>query len=321
MSIRRLFIAGLTAVLIGVGLTGCSSDSAAAGPRTIWVSPRGQDDSSGTEASPFRTLQRARDAARNGNRGDVTIMLRSGTYRLAEPLALDSRDSGRPGHEVVYRSAPGEHATISGATSVPSSAWSRANGAADIWQATVGHRATRQLYVNGQRATIAQTPAFPVGFLPTWSDDPSKRGIEFEVTDLNDASWRDPTTWTNPRDIRAVTYDQWKMMTVPVASIAAPVASSTPGLIAMQQPGWDNANLSRDPKSGQPGIWGFWQVQRFENAFQFLDQPGEWYHDTAAGTLFYIPRPGEDMGKAIVELPCALRSPSLGRRYFVAIHS
>lgn len=267
------------------------------------MAPNGHDTASGTEASPFRTLERARDAARNGNRGDVTIMLRQGTYRLDEPLRLDARDSGRPGHDVVYRSAPAEHATISGATSVPPGSWSRVEGSPDIWQASVGHRTARQLYVNGRRATVAQTPPFPVGFLPVWSEHAAQRGIEYRVSDLNGGAWRDPTTWTNRRAIRAVVYDQWKMMSVPVAAITPPGAPDATGFIAMQQPGWDNANLSRDAKTGAPGIWGFWQVTRFENAYQFLDQPGEWYLDSAAGTLLYIPRPGEDMSTAVVELP------------------
>ena len=30
-----------------------------------------------------------------------------------------------------------------------------------------------------------------------------------------------------------------------------------------------------------------------EGAFEFLDEPGEWYLDPAAGTLYYLPRPGE----------------------------
>ncbi len=28
-----------------------------------------------------------------------------------------------------------------------------------------------------------------------------------------------------------------------------------------------------------------------EGAFEFLDEPGEWYLDPAAGTLYYLPRP------------------------------
>ncbi len=191
---------------------------------------------------------------------------------------------------------------MSGATSVPGRSWSRVDGPLGIWKAPVGRAGSRQLYVNGRRATVAQTRAFPVAFLPHWSEVPDERGIQYKVTDLNPAGWRDPMTWTNPRDIRAVSYDQWKMTSVPVAAVAAPDPETGVGLITMQRPGWDNANVFRQPKTDVPGIWSFWQVQRFENSLSFLDEPGEWYLDREAGSLFYLPRPGEDLRTAVVEL-------------------
>ncbi len=32
-----------------------------------------------------------------------------------------------------------------------------------------------------------------------------------------------------------------------------------------------------------------------ENAFEFLDEPGEWYLDASAGRVYYLPRPGESL--------------------------
>ena len=39
------------------------------------------------------------------------------------------------------------------------------------------------------------------------------------------------------------------------------------------------------------------------NAIQFLDSPGEWFEDTAAGKIYYWPRDGEDMTRARVLAP------------------
>jgi hypothetical protein len=39
------------------------------------------------------------------------------------------------------------------------------------------------------------------------------------------------------------------------------------------------------------------------NALEFLDEPGEWFQDTAAGRVYYWPRAGEDPGKARVVVP------------------
>lgn len=41
----------------------------------------------------------------------------------------------------------------------------------------------------------------------------------------------------------------------------------------------------------------------FENAHEFLNEPGEFYVDTAAQTVYYKPRPGEDMSTATVQAP------------------
>ncbi len=41
----------------------------------------------------------------------------------------------------------------------------------------------------------------------------------------------------------------------------------------------------------------------FENAFEFLDQPGEWYLNTDTNEVFYRPRAGEDMATADVVAP------------------
>jgi len=40
-----------------------------------------------------------------------------------------------------------------------------------------------------------------------------------------------------------------------------------------------------------------------ENAYEFLDQPSEWYLDTHEGVLYYIPREGEDMSSMVLTLP------------------
>lgn len=283
----------------------------------FWVSPDGRDDSPGTELEPFRTLERARDAVRtvNGEQEqgeDIVIYLRGGTYRLEQTLVLDWRDSGRNGFDVVYRAAPGEYPMISGSTRVAE--WSLHDPVSGIYRADVGQRESRQLYVNGSRATRAQTEPYPVGFRPAYVNVhgiPSRGGIEFIPSSLNPVGWRDPFEWSNPQDIEAVIVTQWKMMRVPVHSVIPyPDYAPNPllpefktGLITLQEPAWSNANVFLDESTLEPGIWSFWQVTRFENCYEFLNQPGEWYLDKTARSLYYIPRPDEDLAAADVELP------------------
>ena len=309
--LRQAALVGLATALVGAGVVGAAGGAGAelsrsgAGPKTIWVSPHGKDSGAGSKSSPYRTLEKARDAARavNSSQGqDIVIVLRGGTYRLERPLTLGAEDSGSKGNMTIYRSAEGERAVISGAKEVPGNAWSLQEPGSNIWRAQVGHQESRQLYVNGQRATRAQSTDFPVGFLPHWTPDGVGSGIQYQVTGLNPVSWGDPTSWTNVKDIEAVIDTQWKTMSVPLAGVTAPAAGGV-GLLSMVQPAWNNANVFFEKATNAPGIWSFWQVTRFVNAYQFLDAPGEWYLDRAAGDLYYIPRAGEDMKTAQVELP------------------
>ncbi len=275
----------------------------------IWVSPRGSDANPGSKAAPLASLPAAQKAVRKSLRLQpklgVSVILRGGTYRLAHPLKLTAADSGPGGAMVSYRAYQDERPVISGAARVPGSAWKRYDTEANIWRAKVGDVSTRELYVNGERATRAASGEYPAGFRPNWNGGGTGSGIEYLPTiapgGLNPASWGNPAEWSNPEDVEAVILTQWKTMTVPVSSIV-PASGSTPGLLKMAEPAWKNANVFRGP-DGQPGIWSFWQVTRFENALQFLDSPGEWYLDEKEGWLYYKPQPWQNLRGADVELP------------------
>lgn len=278
--------------LASAGLTG--------GCVAFWVSTEGNDVWPGTEEKPFLTLQRARDAVRalpsNAFKdGDVYVYIEEGVYRLQEPLILTWMDSGRNGHDVVYSAAPGKDPTISGAVRVTN--WSLYNATLGIYQASIGSKNSRQLYVNGNRAVRAKTTLYPPGFLAKWTNG----GIEYIITGLNPAAWLDPSLWQNVTDIEAVIITQWKMMRVPLSAIIP--SSPISGLITLQNPAWNNANVYLDISTGLPGEWSFWQVSWFENALQFLTEPGQWSLDTSKQLVYYIPLPGEDLSTADVELP------------------
>ncbi len=268
----------------------------AGGCSAFWVSTDGNDANPGTEQEPFLTLQRARDAVRDlpslaFKDQDVYIYLKEGTFRLQEPLVLTSQDSGRYGHDVVYSAAPDEDPVISGAVQV-TTPWNLYDGVLGIYRTQINPVRSRQLYVNGNRATRARTTAYPPGFLASWTNG----GIEWTFTALNPPAWSNPLAWQNSQDIEAVILTQWKMMRVPLSSIGA-------NLITLQQPAWDNANVYFDISTNAPGEWSFFQATWFENALAFLTEPGQWYLDYSDNYLYYIPLAGEDLFTADVELP------------------
>ncbi len=249
-----------------------------------WLAPGGDDLATGDRAHPFRTLQRARDAVRADARRAqcrVQVTLRGGTYRLVEPLQLDARDSGAKGRDVVWRAARGERPVISGAVAV--TGWSLHDAALGIHRAFVGMQRTRQLYVNEMRAVRARTEPYPADYERTAT------GYRFVTPG------KPLPAWANAADIEAVTVTQWKMMRCPVATVIG-------AEVTMGERCWKNANVFQAPP-GKAALWNFRLLSRFENAYEFLDRPGEWYLDSATGWLYYIPLPDEDLLQSVVELP------------------
>ncbi|MFN6945782.1 MAG: right-handed parallel beta-helix repeat-containing protein [Cytophagaceae bacterium] len=74
------------------------------GLRTFYIAPNGNDNNSGTEASPFATLNHAVDIARAG---DVFIM-RGGNYTHSSTIQVPSSRSGTANNPVIVIAYPGE---------------------------------------------------------------------------------------------------------------------------------------------------------------------------------------------------------------------
>ena len=74
------------------------------GAVVFYVAPTvGDDNAVGSRSHPFRTVQRAQQAARVHPGSSATVYLATGRYELVEPLTLSSADSGTtfavwPGH-------------------------------------------------------------------------------------------------------------------------------------------------------------------------------------------------------------------------------
>ena len=301
----------------------------------FWVSPLGDDSNPGTAGAPFLTLEQAKNAVQShlpGQSADIHVNLYGGTYRLDAPLELTAADSGQNGYDVVYRAVADEVPIITGSSAIES--WTLIDSSLNIYGAPVAADAqSRQFFVDGQRAIRARTADYPASFVPKFQPDhlpdpdcsgPNRSvsvtgggGIEYIVDPLNPERWRDPTDWTNQDKIEAVIVTQWKSMRCLIDEVTEDpgILKSGSKLIKMQTPGWWNANMFRssegstkgkgdDPGSlGQPGIWSFFEVTYFENAYEFLDEPGEWYLDETADMIYYIPREGEEMNSIQAELP------------------
>lgn len=256
--------------------------------QTYYVDPvNGLDNNSGTSTgSAFKTLAKARNAVKTMNANmtaDITVYLRGGWHLLSSTLTFDQTISGTNGHNVIFAAYPGEYPVISGGT--PVTGWSLHDAAKKIWQASApAGIGNRQLYVNCVRAVRAHKGL----------------GLPGAVKTSNGYTTTDQTmqNWKNISDIEFV-YNglqggsngaQWMEERCGVAGIAGTT-------ITMKTPGWTNCD--RIGNAGQ----GVSIPTDIENAYELLDQPGEWYFDRSAALVYYIPRTGEDIATACVIAP------------------
>jgi chitodextrinase len=257
---RRTVLAAAALALTVAAIPGAAA--AAPAVTSVYVSPTGRDTNPGTRSAPVRTLEKARDKVRGGGE----VVLTDGTYQLTNTLVLTPADSG-----VTYRAAPNAHPVISGATQV--TGWSMADPAKNIYKAHVGGGAgdTRQLYVNGELEQRARDRDNPPGF--------TKTATGYTITDPNLQNLR------NQEAVEVNSLWGWMHYRCPVQSISATT-------VTMQQQCWHNANLHEGQEIQTPS-W-------LENAYEFLDTPGEWYLDRAKGDLYYMPKPGQDLNTAVI---------------------
>jgi hypothetical protein len=220
---------------------------------------------------------------------DITVYLRGGTYRLQHTLAHDERDTGSGGHTVHWAAYPGETPVLSGARKVDG--FRLYDAARGIYRAhvPVGTQ-SRQLFVDGTRAQRARTALNPGGF--------TLSGSSFTTNDPSYAAF------TNQNQVEVVDDNAWKQLRCPLQGITA---TSGGGSSLNVDPACFADNNTAVPNPGYPlngaGLPRLDGVSWIENAYQLLTQPGQFYLDGSAGHLYYIPRAGQDLATADVELP------------------
>ena len=259
----------------------------------IYVSPKGSDNAVGTIKHPVRTLTHARDLARTKNK--KVVLLADGTYRLTQPLTLSQQDSG-----ISFVALNAAHPVISGAVKV--TGWRLADAKRNLWQAPAPAALinSRQLYINGVRAQRAK------GLIP----------VALQMTQTGyTASDATMSHWKNASDIEFVYTGGNSIWNLPSEGLGSwteprcPIASIDGTTITMAQPCWDNStkrvmlpNGTRTANLVGPMSVGK-RPSYVENAFELLGTPGQWYFDRPASTIYYVPRRGEDLAHADVEVP------------------
>ncbi|MFD8387118.1 RICIN domain-containing protein [Streptomyces sp. NPDC059679] len=300
-TVRRLS-AVLATALCATTLTSLtlSPPASAATQATYYVAPDGNDANAGTISAPFKTLRHARDVVRTVNddmTGDINVYLRGGNYPVSSTIDFTSADSGTNGHRVVYAAYQDEKPVLNGG--VPVTGWTQHSG--NIWKASLNRDdKLRALYVNGKRAQMASKTIDSAGCYGTytvtagqapwaWESGSQCDGSKYSLSDL-------PAVAANQDDVEIKSATTWTTAIVGVRQITT--SSDGANRVALfQQPG---AAIAQAPPYGPFKASG---SHTFMNAYEFLDQPGEFYFDKTNHALYYYKSSSEDMTTAKVFAP------------------
>ncbi|MER6582261.1 PDZ domain-containing protein, partial [Nonomuraea sp. NPDC001023] len=260
----------LAATLAATGLTALSPASAQAAGTVFHVSPDGDDAAAGTEAAPFRTIERARRAVRAilpSAPEPPRVRVRGGVYHLAEPLTFTPADSG-----AVYEAAPGEQVVLSGGRRL-TPAWTPYQGATLVADIGAGLDFD-ELFLDGARQILARYP----------NVDPREPVLDGYAADAISpervARWKNPTTAL----VRGLHQGEWGGNSFRVTGVGAG------GAPILKWVGDNNRGDGLHP-----------QKRMVENVLEELDAPGEWFYDKDAGRLYLQPPAGLDPATARVE--------------------
>ena len=209
-----------------------------------------------------------------------------GRYDLTRPFVLDESDAGRNGFRVHWESAPGNIATISGATG--RNDWTQDG---DLWKMQLDVHSLRQLFVNGQRRIRARTPNRsdtidngPYFRLVDWDLD--KSSILVRASDVPNGA--------SDSGVELVVQKHWNLGILRVAHVNDSSGGTT--RVLLKHPDVEfNAFTYPQKDPDQPFRW--------ENSKRFLDAPGEWFFDKTDRTLYYRPEAGEAPGSTIAWIP------------------
>lgn len=265
---------------------------------SLFVAPNGNDMNPGTKELPFATLVKARDAIRaakkKGDSRPFTVELCSGIYPLAETLSLTPEDSGTKEAPVLWRSAPGEHAVISGGQEVEGFQETRMNGVrrwtVEIPGVKSGKFSFRQLFVsaNGQSLERRYRPHIGMKRVDGLTYSPKRKGAMSHRAAQRDFYFApgDFKQWENLTDVEVVVLHVWSSSRLFVQKV-----DTKKNIVTF---------------TGMPTFavnQGGLQPYFIENVKEELDEPGEWYLDRSTGLLTYLPLEGESLSNTRVVIP------------------
>ena len=164
----KKIISGILAILLTLGsipMTGMiqagadTIEDTRTVAHTLYVSPDGSDSNDGSAASPFKTIEKAKETVRTLDKsgGDIVVKIADGFYSLDDTLLFSEEDSGNENCTIYYEAKEGAVPIISGGDKL-NGTWTLEDSQKNIWKIPLEREnKLRSLYVNGERSYMANT--------------------------------------------------------------------------------------------------------------------------------------------------------------------
>ncbi len=246
----------------------------------------GDDKNKGTATEPLKTVEAARDLAKAyapEMKNDISVYMR-GTFRIEDTLVFTPENSGGNGYSIKYTSWGEEKPVLTMADEY--TGFTLHDKDKNIWKVKVGKDAySRQAYFNNIAGIRARTSE-------------GLKNCEFIDNKYFLCDNEELLDLKYPKEVETLYYILW---TNPRFLIDK-VSKQNDGRIRIDMhPHFARNNYSHEYRvsSKSPQAMPMF----LENAYEFLDNKGEWYMNKHDGYLYYIPRTGEDMSTMTVKLP------------------
>lgn len=271
----------------------------------IYVDPNAAAGGSGTEAAPFQTLEEVKGALTNilaeHPNADVTVYLMDGTYTLDHTLTFSANDSslGR----ITFQNYEGAKPVITSGHKLNTNEIQKVDGKPyysyqlpDSAKENGSFPMFRDLYVNGELATIARTEDLKFKY----SYD-NQVGPDSKITSMDNSLYvsQEALAGVTDNELSGVELGQlveWKSQIFHIASRNTANAKDGEVNISLRQSEW-NLFVQYDKTKKNLTNRVYW----LQNHLSFLDEPGEFYYDRVNGVIYYYPNADQDMTTADIE--------------------
>lgn len=249
-------------------------------------SEKGSDTNDGTRSAPLKTVTAARDLAKSLSdtmRNDLRIYIR-GEHYFDETFTLDETNSGKNGYNITYTSWDADKATFTMAKKY--TGFTLHDSTKNIWKTYVGKGThTRQAYFNEVKGIRSRT----VGYLENCELYQRKYYL-CDNKELLDVKY--------PEDMDIVCHVLWVNPIYKVKDVA-----EIDGRVQIVPEDYFLNNQYRVTRTDCGKQTGRKMPSYLENAYEFLNEEGEWYLNKHDGYMYYIPRQGEDMNSMECKIP------------------